>query len=868
MILAKHNWLFLAFIVCSLSCSDKQDFPEFGISRGLADIRKEQVKNVRYSLNFDIPESSLQEIRGVLRFSADLSDLSNDLILDFEGADSLVTGVYKGEALLKYEVINDHIVILKKDLSESFNIRITFIAGEQALNRKEEFLYTLFVPANASSCFPVLDQPNVKGRYKLTLSLPKEWEAISNEHITSVVDNEDKKILEFGETPPISSYLFAFAAGLFKSVSQTMEGKEYTMLHREVDSVKVQNNVNDIFYWHHKSLLWLEEYTNIEYPFNKFGFVLLPSFQFGGMEHPGAIFYKASSLFLDESHSIDQKKSRAHLIAHETAHMWFGDLVTMEWFDDVWLKEVFANFMAAKIVQPGFPEINYDLQFLLSYYPGAYDVDRTQGTHPIQQDLKNLKDAGSLYGNIIYQKSPIVMKMLEENMGEDAFKIGLREYLKQYSFSNATWDQLVSILSEKSDYNLKSWNKQWVKSAGMPTHYYNINTRNDSITKYVVHTAPGERGKMWWPQKLKVEIGWEDSSQVFNVEKNGTSVNLPEVNGRLFPKYVFNNSGGLGYGYFDMRTGSTDHYLEQAGAISDPVKRAAIWINLHESAIRGSVNPERVVAAQIENLANEREPLIISYLLRSLQHLYWVYLEDEQRSKHVSMLEGVLLNNLINTDPSVKMSYLNALKQVASSEKSIDLLRSLFLREVQIDGLSLSDRDKVSLVYELAVRELSDADTLLENFVHEISNPDLKSRIRFVSNAVMGDSEARTAFFKSLSSLENRKNEEWVLEALSYLHHPLRRNESVKYIKPSLELLEEIKQTGDIFFPKRWLDRTLDSHQSEQALEEVQSFLYKNNRYSQDLKRKLLQASDHLFRSVEVRKAWKEQVEKKKMDPL
>ena len=125
----------------------------------------------------------------------------------------------------------------------------------------------------------------------------------------------------------------------------------------------------------------MEQYTGIPYAFGKFDFVLIPAFQFGGMEHAGKILYNASGLMLDESATQNQQLGRASVIAHETAHMWFGDLVTMRWFNDVWMKEVFANFMAAKIVNPSFPEVNHELRFLLSHYPAAYEVDRTPGTN-------------------------------------------------------------------------------------------------------------------------------------------------------------------------------------------------------------------------------------------------------------------------------------------------------------------------------------------------------------------------------------------------------------------------------------------------------------------------------------------------------
>ena len=175
----------------------------------------------------------------------------------------------------------------------------------------------------------------------------------------------------------------------------------------------------------------MEKYTGIPYAFGKFDFVLIPAFQFGGMEHAGKILYNATGLLLDESATQNQLLGRASVIAHETAHMWFGDLVTMRWFNDVWMKEVFANFMAAKIVNPSFPDVNHELRFLLAHYPAAYEVDRTPGANPIRQQLDNLNEAGSLYGAIIYQKAPVVMRHLEALLGEESFRDGLREYLER-----------------------------------------------------------------------------------------------------------------------------------------------------------------------------------------------------------------------------------------------------------------------------------------------------------------------------------------------------------------------------------------------------------------------------------------------------
>src|SRR5207249_1949779 len=141
---------------------------------------------------------------------------------------------------------------------------------------------------------------------------------------------------------------------------------------------------------------------------------------------------------------------------------------TMQWFNDVWMKEVFANFMAAKIVNPSFPNVNHDLRFLVAHYPSAYAVDRTAGTHPIRQELANLDEAGSLYGAIIYDKAPIVVRQLEQILTPDHLQNGLRAYLKQFQFGNATWLDLVRILGMQTNLDLAAWSHAWVEESGRP----------------------------------------------------------------------------------------------------------------------------------------------------------------------------------------------------------------------------------------------------------------------------------------------------------------------------------------------------------------------------------------------------------------
>jgi aminopeptidase N len=439
----KKSIAFGLFITLTAGCrGEGAPHTEPGVSYALAQHRAALLTDIRYALHLTVPDSVDQPIRGrvVLRFQ--LGDAGESLVVDFAEPRESVLSVRANLEITDFDVINDHIVIPAQALVVGENsVEIEFLAGDASLNRNREFLYTLFVPDRARFAIPCFDQPNLKARFELTLDVPADWRAVANGRLLSSETDGERAVHAFAETKPISTYLFSFVAGEFDIVRRESGGRVMQMYHRETDSLKVARNTDAIFQLHEAALDWLEEYTGIGYPFEKFDFVAIPSFQYGGMEHPGAILYRASRLLLDESATQNDMLGRAGLIAHETAHMWFGDLVTMEWFDDVWMKEVFASFMAAKIVNPSFPDLNHELRFLLAHYPTAYEVDRTSGANPIRQELDNLREAGTLYGAIIYQKAPIVMKHLEELLGEGVLRDGLREYL-QLGRGTATADCL------------------------------------------------------------------------------------------------------------------------------------------------------------------------------------------------------------------------------------------------------------------------------------------------------------------------------------------------------------------------------------------------------------------------------------------
>lgn len=820
-------------------CADRERVDP-GIPLELAQARKAAIQNLSYDLFFDIPESRFQRIPARVTIRFDWVQHPGSVQLDYlPPKESIQRVIVNGkEIAIRYK--NEHILIPGDALKPQGNsVTVEFTAGEAALNRNDDYLYTLFVPSRASTCFPLFDQPDLKATFNLELLIPTGWKAMSNGQYSSTAVENGKSRFMFLPTKPTSSYQFAFTAGKFSSATDPVSGM--TMFYRETDSLKVAKNIPKIFELHRTSLAWLTEYTGIPYPYDKFDFALMPAFQFGGMEHPGSIFYRESSLFLEPSASINEELRRASLIAHETAHMWFGNLVTMRWFNDVWLKEVFANFMAAKIVSPAFPTINHNLRFLMAHYPSAYEIDRSGGAHPIQQPLDNLRNAGSVYGAIIYQKAPITMRNLESWMGADNFQLGLRDYLKTYSYSNATWDDLVNSVKKYTREDLETWNRAWIKTAGMPE----IQITQAADGNYFLTIANDTSSQVVWPQVIDYQI---QSTYLNTVQK----VTFRQDSKALLSKWVepgmkfIPNYRGLGYGYFHADAAYLKTELQKQ---QDAEIRAGIWMTIWESFLREPSSAVSFVHELHQAVMTENDPLLLEYLVDKLERVYWQFLSNDSRLAIAKSIEDPLLDRLIvEKDKSCKRTLYNAYRSVASTPEATLTLRKMWANELSL-GLELSERDHMQLAYALALRQAEDVENILQQQLDSIVNPDRKTEMRFVSQALSANETDRDAFFEKLKKKENRVREPWVLEAVRLLHHPLRAQSSIRYIPASLDMLVEIQRTGDIFFPKGWLDATLGYYSSTEAAVAVREYLTKNPQLRQDLRNKLLQSADMLFRA-------------------
>ena len=830
--------------------------PTPGVSRELAEERAQRVSELRYDLFMSIPADPAEPITGtnVIRFR--LSQAESALVLDFDPDATAGLTIDANDVPAPVSRVNGHLLLPASFLRRGDNsLRISFQAGNAPLNRNPDFLYTLFVPARARQAFPCFDQPDLKGRWTITLEHPAHWKSSSNGAPIERRTIGQRVRVRFAPTPPLPTYLVAFIAGDFKVETARRGSWTMNMFHRETDAAKLARNRDAIFDLHARALHDLQRYTSIAYPFGKFDFVLIPALQYAGMEHAANIFYNAEALLLDESASQEDRLKRATIIAHETSHMWFGDLVTMRWFDDVWTKEVFANFIAAKIVNPSFPAVNHDLRFLLANQRVAYRVDRTLGANPIQQPLANLDEAGQLYGPIIYSKAPVMMRQIEAMLGESAFRDGVREYLKTYAFGNATWDNLIAILAAHTRRDLTAMSRVWIDTAGRPTISTELVAQDGRIRRLTLRqTDPRHLGRIW-PQQLHVTIGCGTERRVFVVDMTAQAVELAERVGQCNPRYVLAGGEGWGYGDFELDQASLDYLAATLHEIDDPVTRGSAWLALVDAMLDGRLAPERLFDTLMPVLPHESEEQLADAMMADLSTIWWRFFTPSMRTDRAAQLEAYLRQALDRAESaSQKSAWFRHLRSLSITGETVSWLRSVWSGQKTINGLVLGESDYTALAQELAVREVDGWSAILDTQLARIENPDRRARFEFIRPALSSDAGERASWFLALQRPEARRHEVWVLEGLRYLHHPLRAEASASLVRPSLDMLAEIQKTGDIFFPTGWLGTTLNGYSSPQVAATVEAFLMEQPMsYPARLRALVLQNADILLRAARSR---------------
>ena len=810
----KNMILILVLALCLITQTTSAQMLSKGVSKELAEHRKANISKVLYDLSFDIPANPREKVKGKAIISFNLKT-PQDVVLDFTGGFDGTCYVWNQKKKRRAaEVVykDEHIIIPMASMLEGDNkIELHFTANDKALNRNEDYMYTLFVPDLARSAFPCFDQPDLRAVFVTSLKVPEGWKTMTSDNVCQ-----------------LPTYLYSFVAGKFQEKTSIREGRPMRILFRETDPDKVAQ-LDQVCDEAAQALKWMEGYTGISCPFKEYGMVVLPGYQFGGMEHPGAIQMNDRRIFLEKNATQEEKAARLELIAHETAHLWFGDLVSLKWFEDVWTKEVLANFMASKITRRTFSRIDHELNFLKTYQSRAIAIDRTDGTHPIAQELMNMNHASLLYDNIIYDKAPVMMRMLEEVMGAPEMQSGLQKYLHDHLFNNASWDDLVATLdSAAPKANVRQFSEVWVKQKGMPTIHTAYKDGNIVITQ----SDPYKRGLVW-PQKFQVRLIYElGTSRTVNVDMKESTFTI-KVAGK--PNYIIPNYDGKGYGHFTLDDEYAVILPKRLITTRNDLNRYALLLTIHDNYLLGRIPPSHF-GELYRFMMKEHNPLIMS---SAVDHMFKIAfdLAPEQRKT----LELCMMDLLGENRTKECRQYV--IRKLGSNATSPELLDKIYSIWQQHNDPLFSEQDYMNMAYRLAIVRGDTYHPVLAAQRKRLKSEDERREFDYISRVCSPDPALRTRLFNEMLNPQNREQEPWALKALQLLNSDVYEPVSNALIEPGLKSLQYIQQTSDIFFPTSWLQAMLGSHKSKEARLTVEKFISSNPNYPEHLRNKIFEAA-------------------------
>ncbi len=852
---------FLSVLLLAAAVEPADSLTGPGVSKALAEQRARQITDVRYALDLDVTRRDSALGRARLSFTR---RAGGDVVLDFRGLG--YSRVVANGAPIEPRAEHGHLVIPSASLRMGANeIALDFVAaiapaGASIIRVHDatdgaEYLYTLLVPADANQLFPCFDQPDLKARVTLTLTTPLGWTAIANGR-RAQMDSTLALRFRFAETEPISTYLIAFAAGPWAVRSATVDGHAISLYARASRMREVEADTLIALNAH--ALAWLERYTAQPFPFQKFDMVLAPAFPFGGMEHPGAVFYNEESFIFRERPTLSQQLGREATIFHEVAHQWFGDFATMRWFDDLWLKEGFATYLAAVMQSEIDPAANAWKTFYLRNKPAAYAVDASAGTTPVWQSLGNLDRAKSNYGAIVYNKAPGILKQLNYLVGDTVFRDGLRNYLREHRYGNATWRDLLAAVGTAAHRPLSEWGERYIRRPGMPVLQQVVEQGGDGRVRRIVLTQQPARalsGTSPWPARVELLLGYINRpSTRIPVELRGRTTVVP-ISQMQTPDYVFANAGDFGYTLVRLDPRTTTWLEQHIGTVRDDFLRAMLWGALWDEVRDARLAPARFIQTVLRELPGERDEQIVPVLLGRLARTTTTYLSIADRDRYTPHVEGVLQSGASDTSRTygLRKNHLDAFIATAQTPTALAALDAM-LDETDAAGAPLRAPTRWAIVTTLVARAAPTADARLSAEVLRDSTTEGKRRA-FVAGSARPDSATKALYWSRYFG-DRELNEDWVTASLRSFHEPAQDHLTRRYLVPALDSLPWIQRNRRIFFLGSWVGATMDGQHSSGALSDVDAVLHRRRSLSHDLREKILQARDELDRTVAIRRAF------------
>ncbi|MEU8786032.1 aminopeptidase N [Streptomyces sp. NPDC048637] len=607
----------------------------------------------------------------------------------------------------------------------------------------EVYLYTQYEPADSRRVFANFEQPDLKAPFTFEVTAPEGWLVVSNGAQEGGAEGGRHR---FATTKPISTYITAVVAGPYHFVSDTYrrtfaDGTELTVplgaLCRK--GLAKHFDADDVFTVTKQGLDFFHDHFDFPYPFGKYDTAFVPEYNLGAMENPGCVTFREEFIFRGKVTEASYER-RANVILHEMAHMWFGDLVTMQWWDDLWLKESYADFMGAFALVEATRFRDGWITFANRRKAWAYRADQLPSTHPVTADIRDLEDAKLNFDGITYAKGAAVLKQLVAYVGQEAFLEGARRYFKRHAYGNTRLADLLTVLEETSGRDLASWSRAWLETAGVnsltPQVTYDAKDRITELS--ILQEAAAEQPELR-PHRVAVGLYRRQGADPAlvryaraEVDVSGPRTAVPELAGAERPELILVNDDDLTYCKVRFDEGSLATVRARLGDLADPMARALCWAALW-GLTRDGLMPARDYLDLVRRFAGQETGIgVLQSLHGQAQTALEYYSAPDRREPAARELAEGALHELRLAGPGSghQLTWARHFAALATTPADLQLLRGLLDGTAKIDGLDVDQELRWTLLEPLAAHGVADEAVLAAELARDDTASGKRHQVR------------------------------------------------------------------------------------------------------------------------------------------
>ncbi|MFG1921495.1 aminopeptidase N [Cryptosporangium sp. NPDC048952] len=609
----------------------------------------------------------------------------------------------------------------------------------------EVYLYSQFETGDAKRVYACFDQPDLKATFTLEVTAPEHWEVVSN--TTPEVDGAVRK---FPPTARMSTYITALVAGPYHKVTDLHDDIPLGLFCRQ--SLKDFLDPDEIFEITKQGFDFFHEHFGVRYPFGKYDQLIVPEFNAGAMENAGCVTITESYIFRGKVTDY-VRENRANTILHEMAHMWFGDLVTMRWWDDLWLNESFAEWAAHWAAAGGTRFTDSWAAFCTDRKGWGYRQDQLSSTHPIAADIPDMQAVEVNFDGITYAKGASVLKQLVAFVGEDEFVSGLRSYFKAHAFGNTTLADLLTALTEASGRDLSNWSAQWLETAGVNTLRPEFTLAPDGTYASFAVSQEGmaEHGTL---RAHRIAIGLYDLSEStgklirrrrVETDIHGARTEIDELVGETPPAVVLLNDDDLTYAKIRLDERSLATVVEHIGGFTESLPRSLLWATAWDMCRDAELPTRDYVRLVLNGLAAESTISVVETQLRQARAALASYADPSWAPEGYKLVADAALERLRAAEPGsdVQLVWARTFAGTARTDENIAVLKTLLDGAEVVPGLEVDTELRWDFLQSLVARGAAGEAEITAEL--ERDNTDQGSKEAATARALVPTAEAKAA---------------------------------------------------------------------------------------------------------------------------